>query len=185
MSSPSLCRLKVHKPAQRCQRFRAIAAPSRASPSRAAACDGDSSLSTVCSATVGEALKLTHAPPSALYELAALDPATATAVANGLGPLLNVGTLLFIVRHVVPSPRLSALLTSPQDRHDVVSQREGRRVPLEHRLCAHRATAGSHAEAHHASRVCSGLPLAASVRSHCPLAAWTCPRSCGLLSSAS
>lgn len=53
-----------------------------------------------------------HASP--LFQLAALDPATASTVAGGLGPLLSVGTLLFIIRRVATSalPR-EWLLTCP------------------------------------------------------------------------
>lgn len=37
--------------------------------------------------------------PQPLFQVATLDPATASAVAGGLGPLLSVGTLLFIIRY--------------------------------------------------------------------------------------
>ena len=33
-----------------------------------------------------------------VFELAALDPATAAAAGSALGPLLSVGTLFFVVR---------------------------------------------------------------------------------------
>jgi hypothetical protein len=108
-----------------------------------------------------------------LGQLAALDPPTAAAVANGLGPVFSVATLLFIIRRAPGSreqaaalqPRRAAVApharvwpaaderTDQQDCDDVVPQHQGRRVPLDHRLRAHGAAAGAHAQAHHARRV--------------------------------
>ena len=46
-------------------------------------------------AGAGAAVQLLAGP---VYQVAALDPATAAAVGSALGPLLSVGTLFFVVR---------------------------------------------------------------------------------------
>ena len=106
--------------------------------------------------------------PQAVAELAALDPHVASLVAGGLGPLLSVGTLLFIVRRAPYGAGLRGARREPrsqracpcltpactlQDCDDVVSEHQGRRVPLDSRLRAHRAAAGANAQDHHACRV--------------------------------
>ena len=48
-------------------------------------------------AGAGAAVQLL-AGPGLVYQVAALDPATAAAVGSALGPLLSVGTLFFVVR---------------------------------------------------------------------------------------
>ena len=59
--------------------------------------------------TVDSAQTLASTLP--LFELAALDPATAALAASALGPLLSIGELLFIVRRDCDLQPLLCLLS--------------------------------------------------------------------------